>query len=170
MSDDLGILGQAGPPWCLALEGTAQEVTGTGYAWAGAGLTVRVLRGRKMRTYQGLFDECGAALQFPWYFGENGNAFSECITDLSWLPPQAGYVFLITEPAEVLSATDDDGLPWLIQLLDEACGTWARPVQRGQPWDRPPVPFHVVLQAVRSDSGDAVPVWTAGGAAVFTLS
>jgi len=47
-------------------------------------ITVR-LRGSKMKDYQGLYNEFGAALQFPYYFGENWNAFDECIKDLSWL-------------------------------------------------------------------------------------
>jgi hypothetical protein len=42
-----------------------------------AGLTVRMTRGRKMRTVDGLFDEMAAALQFPCYFGANWDAFSE---------------------------------------------------------------------------------------------
>jgi hypothetical protein len=64
VSADLDLLGQIGSPWCLALKGSAQEATGRAYAWAGAGLTVRFLRGRKMLTYEGLFDEFSAALQF----------------------------------------------------------------------------------------------------------
>jgi len=170
MTEDLGVLGQPGSPWCLALSGSAQEVTGRGYAWAEAGLTVRFLRGRKMPAYQGLFDEVAAALQFPWYFGENGNAFQECITDLSWLPPQAGYVFLITDPGLVLAETKDDGLSWLVRSLDRACAEWARPVEEGQPWDRPPVPFHVVLQATQSDMDEAVAAWTANGATIAAVA
>jgi hypothetical protein len=153
----------------LAIEGTAQEVTGRAYSWAKAQLTVRFLRGRKMTTYQGLFDECAAALQFPWYFGENGNAFDECIADLSWLPAQEGYVLLIMEPAAVLSATDDDGLSWLIQSLRRASAEWSRPVEEGQPWDRPPVAFHVVLHVESGDTKEAMAVWAASGAQITLI-
>jgi hypothetical protein len=106
---------------------------------------------------------------FPWYFGENGNAFRECIYDLSWLSPQVGYVLLITEPAKVLSSTDDDGLSWLIRVLDGASGNWARPVQAGQSWDRSPVPFHVVLQAAASDFSEAITAWTVAGASISPI-
>lgn len=133
------------------------------------GLTVRFLRSRKMLTYQGLFDEVAAALQFPWYFGENGNAFDECITDLSWLPPQAGFVFPISEPAKVLSSTDDNGLSWLINILSRASEQWSTPVHEGQPWDRSPVPFHVVLQVESSDSDEALAAWTASGAEITSV-
>lgn len=43
--------------------------------WRDSGLVVRTVRGRKMRSRQGLFDEFAAALQFPLYFGENADAF-----------------------------------------------------------------------------------------------
>src|SRR5438552_17320122 len=46
----------------------------------------RVLRGHKCRTSDQLFDEFGAALQFPEYFGENWDALNDCLTDLAWLP------------------------------------------------------------------------------------
>lgn len=38
-----------------------------------------------MRTLDGVLDEFCAALQFPWYFGHNRDAFDECIRELDWL-------------------------------------------------------------------------------------
>jgi hypothetical protein len=163
------ILSRPGPPWCVTVTGTAQEVAGRAHDWAQSGFTVRFLRGRKMATYQGLFDECAAALQFPWYFGENGNAFDECMTDLSWLPPQQGYVLVVTEPALVLSATGDDGLTWLVMALGRAAAEWSQPVREGEPWDRPPVPFHVVLHTGRVGDGAAAEAWAAAGAEPVSL-
>ena len=40
--------------------------------WRDAGLTVRTVRGSKMRTVERLFDELAAALQFLYYFGGTG--------------------------------------------------------------------------------------------------
>jgi hypothetical protein len=54
--------------------------------WREAGLTVRCVRGRKMSRLAGLMDEFSAALQFPYYFGENWSAFQECLGDMDWLP------------------------------------------------------------------------------------
>ena len=59
------------------------------------------MRGDRMRSYDGLFDEFAAAMQFPWYFGYNGNAFDECIADLSWIDPGAGYALVINSPADM---------------------------------------------------------------------
>jgi hypothetical protein len=52
------------------------------------GSVVRFLRGKKMTTAQGLYDEFAAAFQFPYYFGNNGDAFDECLTvDEQHMPP-----------------------------------------------------------------------------------
>jgi hypothetical protein len=40
-------------------------------------VAVRFLRGRKMTTTASLLDEFSAALQFPYYFGGNWDAFDE---------------------------------------------------------------------------------------------
>ena len=76
-------------------------------------VVARVVRGKKMRTTPALYDEFAAALQFPYYFGENGAAFDDCLTDLAWLPAEA-YTILISdsvllpeaEPPERLAALD----------------------------------------------------------------
>jgi len=43
------------------------------------------LHGERCQTYDGFFSECAAAFQFPGYFGNNWNAWDECINDLDWL-------------------------------------------------------------------------------------
>jgi len=138
--------------------------------WAEAGLTVRVVRGRKMRSYQALFDEFAAALQFPWYFGENGNAFDECLTDLAWLPVQAGYVIMVDNPGAVLADAQDEALEWLVGSLRRATEEWATPIVRGESWDRPSVPFHVVLHVDEEDAPKVEAAWSAAGAVVASYS
>ncbi|MGH9526411.1 MAG: barstar family protein [Terriglobales bacterium] len=48
-------------------------------------MALRTVRGGKMRTRREALDEMAAALQFPWYFGENWDALDECMQDLEWL-------------------------------------------------------------------------------------
>ena len=43
------------------------------------------LRGKKCRTENDFFSEVAASFQFPFYYGENWDAFDECIQDLEWL-------------------------------------------------------------------------------------
>lgn len=169
MSSMMASLVTPGLPWCFALQVSIQDLTGRISTWSRAGLTVRVLRGRKMPTYQGLFDEFAAALQFPWYFGENGNAFDDCITDLSWLPPGKGYVLAITDGASVLKDTEDSGLSWLISSLDRAALVWSEPCAEVQPWDRPATPFHVVLHDEDRPRESPIRMWRENGAEVALL-
>lgn len=161
----LRLLAVAAAPQLLVVEAepkaTAEAVTG----WSDAGLVVRVVRGRKMRTWQGVFDEFAAALQFPWYFGENADAFHDCLTDLDWLPRHAGYVIVIADPGEVLDDAKPDALERLVTLLSDAYEHWAQPVEQGEWWDRPAVPFHVVLHATSAATA-VTQRWAAAGATV----
>ena len=133
-------------------------------AWSDAGLVVRVLRGRKMRTWARLFDEMAAAFQFPEYFGENLDALHDCLTDFAWLPPQKGYVVLVAEADELLLDEPPESLTQLIEILRSSCEYWNNPVAEGQPWDRPAIPFHVVLHG--GDSREVARRWALAGASV----
>jgi Barstar (barnase inhibitor) len=116
----------------------------------GPRLAVRRVRGNKARTTQGWFDECAAAFQFPSYFGENWNAFDECITDLEWLPADA-YVLLITNSGRLLEAETPQTLALLFTALENAGREWGKAVV-GQ-FPRPPKAFHVIIQCGRAEEG-----------------
>lgn len=108
-------------------------------------ITLR-LRGNKMRNISALFNEFGAALQFPYYFGENGNAFDECINDLDWLIAP-GYVLIIHDADQLLveSTSRDEQTQSIMAMLASAGEEWSRPVEGGAR-ARPSRPFHVVFQ------------------------
>lgn len=98
-----------------------------------------------MRTVKTMFDEFGAAMQCPYYFGENWPAFDECISDLSWMP-STRYVLIIAGAEEMLADEPLVELEVLRDVLLRAGEAWAQPVSAGEAWDRPSVPFHVILQ------------------------
>lgn len=148
----------------LMLVGDQKAVRTAIMDWAEAGLTVRVVRGRKMGSLTELFDEFSAALQFPLYFGENEDAFDECIADLEALPSREGYVVTITEPDLVLAEADQASLPWFARSLASAAEGWGRPVELGEWWDRPAVPFHVVLAGAPESIALAESRWSSAGA------
>jgi hypothetical protein len=127
------------------LAGSERSVTVTAWDWAAAGLTVRVLRGRKMRTVQAMFDETAAALQFPYYFGENGAALTECLSDLSWLAPNRGFVLLLQDSLAVLEAESKGSLGELIAIYHDSAQEWAEPSPDSD--YSTPIPFTVVLHA-----------------------
>lgn len=147
----------------LLVEGDARALGSAVLGWVELGLTVRLVRGRKMRTLSGLFDEFAAALQFPLYFGENKDAFDECITELEGLPVSRGHVVTIMEPDQVLVDERDDDLDWLVRSLESAAAGWSHPVELGEWWDRPAVPFHVVLAGEHDAMKVAIRRWSSGG-------
>lgn len=147
----------------LLLEGDAQVVGSAVSGWVESGLTTRVVRGRKMRTLSGLFDEFAAALQFPLYFGENQDAFNECVAEMETLRAGEGYVVTITDPDQVLADAGSEELGWLVRSLEDAAEEWSQPVELGEWWDRPAVPFHVVLAGERDALEAAVRRWSAAG-------
>jgi RNAse (barnase) inhibitor barstar len=108
----------------------------------GSTLAVRFVRGNKMRRLSDLYDEVSAALQFPDYFGENWDAFEDCLTDLEWLPA-VGYALLVSRANEVLREEPDKQFETLMSVLAATCEEWAQTVT--------PKPYHVLLQCEEGD-------------------
>jgi hypothetical protein len=113
-------------------------------------VAVRFLRGKKMTRAEALDNECSAALQFPWYFGENWPAFDECIRDLSWLPADA-YILIITHSEAVLSEEDERQFSIFLEILEKASRHWSQPVEGNESWSRPAIPFHVIFHCDQSE-------------------
>jgi RNAse (barnase) inhibitor barstar len=140
-------------PYLYVLEASVSEATN--FAWSLAQhnllrVVVRFLRGKKMTKLIHLYDEFAAALQFPYYFGENWNAFYECITDLEWLAGDV-YILVITDSMMLLSEEDEEQLDALTNIFQEAGNEWNRPINTPEAWSRPAVAFHVIFQCDESD-------------------
>lgn len=68
---------------------------------------VRLVRGAQCKTRAGLFNEFSAALQFPWYFGHNWDAFDECLHDVGeWMIEAKSLTVVISESSMLL--TDEE--------------------------------------------------------------
>lgn len=104
---------------------------------------VRIIQGRHCETRQALFQEWSAALQFPYYFGHNWDAFDECITDLEWLPGSC-YVFMVTEVDLVLPDLDHD-FDIFVSALKWASQEWEIPNRYHM--DEPTAPFTVIFHS-----------------------
>ncbi len=148
----------------LTLIADRADVAGDALRWQAEGLLVRAIRGRKSRSPENLFDEFAAALQFPSYFGENWDAFADCISDLDWLPHGCGIVVLIYDADQVLS--DQGQLVTLVGILKDTAREFGEPVDIAGSQDRDPVPFHVVLQ---SDEPTTFGRWASAGAKLSEL-
>lgn len=150
----------------LLLEAEAKAAAEAIWGWREAALTVRAVRGRKMRTFEGMFDEMAAALQSPHYFGENWAAFDECLADMDWLPLNVGIVVVVSDPGDVLADTNDAELGVLVRAIVHAGATYSQPIESGERWDRPAVPFHVVLLSTPAEASAVRSRWQAAGAVI----
>lgn len=157
------------PSFWLWTPESDNDASQTLHGWRDARLVVRVVRGRKMRDFESMDNEFSAALQFPAYYGENWAAFDECITDLSWLPAETGYVIVVNDPLLVLDESPND-FAVLVRVLGEAASEWATPVELDEWWDRPAVPFNVVLHSSSNDAENVTARWAAAGGTVLPLA
>lgn len=145
---------KAEPPWvywCVTTLHSINSVTAQEGMPPPGTITIRWLRGQKMRTVDTLFSEIAAALQFPYYFGQNWNAFDECIADLEWIDAR-GYLLIIFNADEVLVDTADplEEFQHFLQKLEDAGKAWTQPDRDGPSFDRGTKPFHVILHVVAS--------------------
>jgi hypothetical protein len=124
---------------------------------AGNRLTMRTVRGRKADTLAGFFDESAAALQFPYYFGENWDAFNDCISDLEWLPGE-GYVVIITHAISMLEKEPADALKQFITSSQHAAQHWHKP-EKG----KKAKPFNLILHAAQNEASSLKSKWQALG-------
>ncbi len=155
---DISLFLTATEPWVVSYRGEVDELTCkiSALQARAAGLRVIVLEGGKMVTLGASYDELARKLELPDYFGRNANALNECITDLDWLEAFDAVVLLVTKSDDVLRAEPKEMWDSFLDTLRFAGEEWARPVDRGEWWDRPAVPFHTVLacQSLDRFSGD----------------
>src|SRR5437899_6242680 len=103
---------------------------------------VRTIRGRKSQSLASFFDESAAALQFPYYFGENWNAFDEVMGELSWLPAEA-YLLLFTSADLLLRDASDADFRILVETLSEVHAAYAK---------GPKLVFHAAFQCATPET------------------
>jgi hypothetical protein len=152
----------------LLLTTEPDTVAALGEGVLGLGGLVRRLRGARMRTEAGLQAEFARRLEFPAYFGHNWAALEDCLTDLEWLPAPA-YLLVIEEAEQVLIDEPPERTGLFGDLLIGAVGAWATPVAEGEWWDRPGVPFHVVLLTGEVDAAALARRWAGAGVALRRL-
>lgn len=139
---------QSQPPYFYCTGVSASDVSDFGYSLffnEPSGLVIRFIRGGKIQTVDSMHDEISAALQFPWYYGENWAAFDECINDLEWLPGKA-YLLIFTDAEQLLTKEDDEVFATLVRILNDAAAVWNRQVETEEQM-RSFAPFHVIFQS-----------------------
>ena len=77
---------------------------------------MRRIRGNYSKTLPDFYREIGAALQFPFYFGENADALNDCLQDLAWMPRSAT-LLMIGRGEEFLSLESEDKFKMIMEVF-----------------------------------------------------
>ena len=101
------------------------------------------MRGRRCGTKRGLLQEWAAALQFPYYFGGNWDAFEECINDLDWIPAEH-YVLFVTHTNHLLNTSERD-FAIFAEVMSEAAIRGSNVAGRTSPRARVTNWLHVIF-------------------------
>ncbi|NLE81469.1 MAG: barstar family protein [Rhodococcus sp.] len=122
------------------LESTRADAAGLEERLGDDGDVVVHVRGPKMTTVAHLFDEVAAALQFPYYFGANKDAFDECLSEVC----DADDPILLVFDAHELLAQQPDQLTWFVAVLGQ-------------------IPLRTILQVPSEHVDDVVQRFAAAG-------
>lgn len=132
------------------LVGSPRDADNAAFALSESGYAVRRVRGSRMPTVAAVFDEFAAALQFPYYFGANRDAFDECLRDWrDWLGDAPGLIVVIRDAEKLLTERPGD-VEWLFSALLEA-------------------DIRVVAQVGEPGAATSARRWTAAGVEVIHL-
>ena len=164
---DLRPLLRSGPPTALVLTGDWRAVVDLQgrLHQAHPDTTFVHLRGGKMRTAAGFFDELAAALQFPSWFGENWDALTDIARFRGWF---AGIVLGVYDAHDLLVDASDTDRRTAAAVLEQ-CNRYGK--------DEPPADvaaddedgFHLLLQVSAGDADGVVARWQAAGLSIAVL-
>lgn len=130
------------PPWVVRGD-LADERTRSAIEEAGnLGIVVEV-DGAAACTLESFFNVLSEALNLPDYFGRNWEALKDCLEDLEWLPGDS-YLFIFRNVDQLFSDEPIERAAFL-RILNLVAQEWATPIALGEWWDRPAIPFHVLL-------------------------
>lgn len=88
-----------------------------------AGLAYFHLEGRKLEKKEQFLNQAAMALHFPDSFGDNWDAFEDCINDMSWIEDGAGFVILF-DHADVFAEHQPQHFDTLLEILQESADYW----------------------------------------------
>ena len=145
-------------PWFHLVVGSAEDLSNAVRAVERTGKTaVRVVRGKHATTEVAFFNECAAALQFPLYFGENWDAFRDCVLDLAWLEAP-GCALIIADALHLLEKAKTEAFSHFVHIVAEAAQHWNKLAE--------PKPFHIVFHTVPAEESAAKNRYQTAGLAV----
>lgn len=81
-----------------------------------------MIEGTKCLSKEDLFDEFALKLKFPDYFGQNWDAFDECLNDLHWLACEKYFLFI--KDFDYVLAGQIDEVETFVEILKLTVDEW----------------------------------------------
>jgi RNAse (barnase) inhibitor barstar len=81
------------------------------------------LAGQNVTDKDEFLELCAEGLEFPDWFGENWDALSDCLTDLTWATTMAGYV-LVYAGWQAFAQESPDDFAVALSIFEEAVDLW----------------------------------------------
>ena len=155
---------RTGPPTAVILVGDGADVVTLQRALdrAHPDTTFIHLRGTRMRTAAGFFDELAAALQLPVWFGGNWSALVDVARDRAWL---AGHVLAVYDIHELLAVADERDRRACAEVL-ELLGRAGRDPGAAPITEPDDHGFHLLGQLPAADADAFLARWRAAGLTV----
>lgn len=108
-----------------------------------------IIRGIRCKKRETLFQEWAAALQFPSYFGNNWDAFEECLNDLSWIS-SSKIIIIVTRINEIFFQ-NEKLFSKLLEILNSVSNNWTKKKDNESQSNGVKL-FHVFLQCNRMEN------------------
>lgn len=80
------------------------------------------LEGKKIEKKEQFLNHAAVAMKFPSHFGNNWDAFYDCITDMDWVESE-GYVIYF-DHTDAFAAHHESQLETVIELFQDAVDSW----------------------------------------------
>ncbi len=87
-----------------------------------SGIVLFYFNGEQISSKKDFFNTAKGVMDLPDYFGDNWDAFEECINDLSWVPSRK-YIFVYHNASRFFSKSREDG-EILTDILEAARQNW----------------------------------------------
>jgi len=108
------------------------------------GYFVGIIEGAECRDLKSTIANIAVVFQFPSYYGENLDAFWECINDLEWIT-ETNYAIIIQNSALLMGDDTLDNKLYLMNLLNDVTKEWERvPKYKGEDLYRQKADFKVI--------------------------
>ena len=107
-----------------------------------------VFDGENMKSWDDFDMRFSSAFEFPFWYGENPDAFDEVMRNLAWLEYDQIFILILNAHQVMIQPHTEwthCSPTFAVELLGHAAEFWNIEASEGEGWDHPAKPFHVLF-------------------------